>query len=141
MLYECLDGVYVFGYDCLQDAGSISDYLQYTLEAAEEFCKDEYGVDSNDWISIADPIDNCQDDFILPTRVKGRERGNPEWGHFQTLVNGHWVDLATSSKTQSFEGLTFNERLFVTGLMEEFELALQNDSVKADKMLLQLGAG
>lgn len=138
MLYECVDGVYVFGYDCLQDTGCISDYLQDTLEAAEEFCKNKYEVDSHDWIMIADPLDDCQDDFIMPTRVKGKEQGNPEWGKFQTLVNGHWLDLETSGKTQSFDGLTVNERLVVTGLMTEFDLALQNDSAKADKILLQL---
>jgi hypothetical protein len=58
MLYECSDGVYVFGYDCLQDTSSISDYIQNTVEDAEDFCKTEYKIDSNNWILIADPIDN-----------------------------------------------------------------------------------
>lgn len=45
MLFECSDGVYVFGYDCLQDKASSSDYLQDTVEDAEDFCRNEYNLD------------------------------------------------------------------------------------------------
>lgn len=66
LLYECSDGVYVFGYDCLHDTAFILDYRQDTVEDAEKFCKDEYNIDSNNWLLIADPLGNCQhDSFVL----------------------------------------------------------------------------
>lgn len=138
MLYECSDGVHVFGYDCLQDTSSISDYLQDTVENAEIFCKDEYNIDSNNWILISDPLDNCQHDFILPTRVKGKENGNPEWGHFQTLVDGRWVDIGTLDKTQNFGGMTVNERLFVSGFIDEFDKSEISDKARAKQILRSL---
>jgi len=138
MLYECSDGVYVFGYDCLQDTSSISDYLQDTVEDAEDFCKDEYNIDSSNWIVIADPLENCQHDFIMPTKVKGKENGNPVWGHFQTFVDNRWVDIVTSEKTQSFGGMTVNERLFVSGLVDEFEKSKISDKAKAKQILRSL---
>ena len=138
MLYECSDGVYVFGYDCLQDTASISDYLQDTVEDAEDFCKNEYNIDSSNWILITDPIDNCQHDFILPTKVKGKENGNPEWGYFQTLIDNRWVDIGTSDKTQNFGGMTVNERLFVSGLINEFDKSKINDKTKAKQILSAL---
>ena len=138
MLYECSDGVYVFGYDCLQDTSSISDYLQDTVEDAENFCKEEYNIDSNNWILISDPWDNCQHDFILPTRVKGKENGNPEWGHFQTLVDGRWVDIGTLDKTQTFGGMTVNERLFVSGFIDEFDTSKISDKSRAKQILRSL---
>lgn len=138
MLYECSNGVYVFGYDCLQDTSSISDYLQDTVEDAENFCKDEYNINSNNWILIADPLDNCQHDFILPTRVKGKENGNPEWGHFQTLVDSRWVDIGTLDKTQNFGGMTVNERLFFSGFIDEFDKSKISDKVRAKQILRSL---
>jgi biofilm protein TabA len=138
MLYDCSDGVYVFGYDCLQDTSSISDYLQDTVEDAEGFCKEEYNIMSSNWILIDDPLDNCQHDFILPTKVKGKENDNPEWGQFQTLVDNRWVDIGASDKTQSFGGLTVNERLFVSGLITEFEKSKISDKTKAKQILRSL---
>jgi hypothetical protein len=135
MLYECSDGVYVFGYDCLQDTASISDYLQDSVEDAEDFCKDAYNIESDNWILIADPLDNCQHDFILPTRVKGKENGKPEWENFQTLVDNRWVDIRTSDKTQSFSGMTVNERLFVSGLIVEFDKNKISDKTRAKQIL------
>ncbi len=138
MLYKCPDGVYVFGYDCLQDTASIFDYHQDTVEEAEDFCKDEYNINSNDWILIANPLDNCQHDFILPTRVKGKENSNPEWGYFQNLVDNSWVDIKPLDKIQSFGGMTVNERLFVSGLIGEFEKCKINDKTKANQILHSL---
>ena len=139
MLYECSDGVYVFGYDCLQDTTSISDYLQDTLDDAEDFCKDEYQIHSNNWILIADPLDDCQHDFILPTKVKGKEMGKPEWGRFQTLVDGCWHEITVLEKIHSFGGMTVNERLFVSGLLDEFDRCKVSDKEKAKLILQCLG--
>ncbi len=138
MLYDCSDGVYIFGYDCLQDTASISNNLHDTVEDAEDFCRGEYNLDSNNWILIADPLDNCQHDFILPTRIKGKENGNPEWGHFQTLVDGRWVDIKNLDKTKSFAGMTVNERLFISGLIEEFDKSKISEKARAKQILRSL---
>ena len=138
MIYECSDGVYVFGYDCLQDTASISDYFQDTVEEAEDFCKEKYNIETDNWILIAEPLDNCQHDFILPTKVKGKENGNPEWGHFQTLVDNRWVDIGTSDNIQSFGSMTVNERLFVSGLLNEFDKSKISDKTKAKQILRSL---
>lgn len=138
MLYGCSEGVYIFGYDCLQDTASISDYFQDTIEDAEDFCRNEYHLESDNWILIADPADNCQHDFILPTRIKGKENGHPEWGNFETLIDGRWVEIGTSDKIQSFGGMTVNERLFVSGLIAEFEKSKFSDKAKAKRILRSL---
>lgn len=138
MLYDCPDGVYVFGYDCLQDTSSISDFLHETVEDAEDFCRDEYNLESSNWVLISDPLDNCQHDFILPTRVKGKDNGNPEWGHFQILMDDRWVGIGTLDKTQSFGGMTVNERLFVSGLIDEFDKSKLNEKTKAKQILRAL---
>lgn len=138
MLYDCSDGVYVFCYDCLQDTASISDYLQDTVEDAEDFCRKEYNLDNDNWIFIADPLDNCQHDFILPTRIKGKENGDLEWVHFQTFIDGRWVDLGTLDRTQSFGGMTVNERLFVSGLIDDFDKSKISDKTKAKQILRSL---
>jgi hypothetical protein len=42
-------------------------------------------------------------------------------------------------KTEPISGMTVNERLFVTGLLDEFERAKQNDKQKAKTILGLLG--
>lgn len=43
------------------------------------------------------------------------------------------------SKIEGLGGMTVNERLFVCGLMDEFEKALIKDKIKAKKILELLG--
>ncbi len=43
------------------------------------------------------------------------------------------------SKTEGLGGMTVNERLFVCGLMNEFDKALINDKTKARRILELLG--
>ena len=43
------------------------------------------------------------------------------------------------SKVDGIGGMTGNERLFVTGLMDEFDMALKNDKDKARLILELLG--
>lgn len=61
-----------------------------------------------------------------------------EWADFKTLVDNRWVDIRTSDKTQSFGGMTVNERLFVSGLMDEFDKSKINDKAKAKQILRSL---
>ncbi len=93
MLYQCKDGCYIFLYDKDEDCSCKHDYLQDDLEIAKEFCKEEYGINYDDWVKISDPQVDCQDDWIAPVRVKGREKGKPQWGEFEKLDNGKWIKV------------------------------------------------
>ncbi|HYF29909.1 MAG TPA: hypothetical protein VD993_02210 [Chitinophagaceae bacterium] len=139
MIYQSTEGVYVFGYDCLQDTFANWDNCFESIKDAAEYCQDTYAIDDNSWIAIADPQEGCQHDFIMPTKVKGRETGLPEYGKFLTLINGKWAASVNHDEYHTLAGLTVNERLFVTGLTNEFEAAMKNDKPKASKILQALG--
>ncbi len=130
--------VYLFGYDSVFDCPGLFDEWYETIEKAERVCQDVYGIGKNDWINIADPLENCQQDFIMPVRVKGREEDKPQWGHVQILLDGKWVSFMQPDKNQSLNGMTLKERLFMTGLAEEFDYAMWRDKSKAMKILKAL---
>ena len=138
MIYESSEGVYLFGYDSLQDSASSWDNWFEKVEEADKYCKLTYNIDKDDWITISEPLENCQHDFILPTKVKGKEYGKPEWGKYLTLINDKWVDIDQTKKCFSFGGMTGNERLFVSGLIFEFDNAKLNDKIKAIRILKAL---
>ena len=138
MIYELEEGVSLFGYDCVQDTVSIWDNWYLTLEEAKDFCEEMYQVDKENWIDISEPLNNCQHDFILPTKIVGKENGNPQWGQFQTLQNGKWVENNYPDKYLNFGGMTGNERLSVSGLFDEFEKAKIVDKSKARQILTAL---
>lgn len=138
MIYKSDEGVYVFGFDDLADTSSKWDYLYDDLEGALEFCKDTYNVDNDKWISIEDPWADCQHDWIEKTRIKGKEKDKPQWGQFEQLVNGRWTEVLKNEKLKSFEGMTGNERLFIAGLMTEFDKSIKTDKLNAEKLLRAL---
>ncbi|NJM90273.1 MAG: hypothetical protein HC847_27180 [Hydrococcus sp. RU_2_2] len=138
MLYESTEGVYLFGYDCLQDTSAKWDNWYMDVQTAIEYCSDVYGVGEETWISISDPCEHCQHDFISPTRIKGREIDKPMWGQLESLENGKWKETVEHTRYQSFDGLTGNERLFVSGLMTEFDQAQRRDREKAIQILRAL---
>ncbi len=138
MIYQSCDGVYLFGYDCIQDAPSKWDNWFEDIETAEQYCSNNYKIADNKWILISDPFEDCQHDFIMPTRIKGCDSGKPEYGKFETLINKRWVDTFSFDKHQSLSGLTGNERLFVTGLINEFDTAKKSDKIKARQILKAL---
>jgi len=72
-----------------------------------------------EWIDIANPCRNCRHDLIASTQI-----GN----------EGYKLE-----KLLSFGGLTGNERLFVSGFMDEFDKAKIDDKPKANKILTALG--
>ena len=47
--------------------------------------------------------------------------------------------ITAISKVDGLAGMTVNERLFVCGLMDEFDKALVDDKVKAKRILELLG--
>ena len=41
---------------------------------------------------LGDPPPGGQHDSFLPVRVKGRDAGKPEWGKYEILRDGEWVE-------------------------------------------------
>lgn len=138
MLCQAKGGVYLFGYYSLQDTSADWDQFFSSIEDALECCVEEYDINEEDWIIIADQPKNCQQDFIIPTMVKGRAIGKPAFGHLQQFVNGHWIDYVISEKYIRFDGLTAAERLLTSGLVFEYQKALIDDKAKAIKILSAL---
>ena len=90
MLFEAEEGVYLFCYRSEDAVLSSSDLLYASLE---DLYEDWNGrIDETGWIEIDDPLPDCQHDAFIPVRVKGRDAGKPEWGKFETLIGGKWVE-------------------------------------------------
>ena len=90
MLFEATEGVYLFEYSSLDAVQSSSDLCYDSLADLYDDWNDL--VDGNGWIEMEDPLPDCQHDAFIPLRVKGRDTGAPEWGKFETLKDGKWVD-------------------------------------------------
>ncbi|MBR1737166.1 MAG: hypothetical protein IJ736_09150 [Firmicutes bacterium] len=90
MFYKTKEGIYLFEY-CSLDAVQCSFDLFY--DSLEDLYEDWDGlIDESGWISIEDPLPDCQHDAFIPIRVKGRNIGKPEWGKLETLKDGKWVE-------------------------------------------------
>ena len=136
MLHESSEGTYLFGFDTVFDTSCIFDLWFENLSDAEQVCEEDYGIGREDWILISDLREFCQQDLIMPIRIKGRESGKPQWGKCEILQNGKWVDYDLNfDKSQLLTAMTGNERLFVSGLLDEFESAKVRDKAKARKIL------
>lgn len=66
------DYVYVYTYDSEKDVPCVADYCFMTLDEAysQIDLKFNVGVGSS-WISIDDPMENCQHDMIAPVKIHG----------------------------------------------------------------------
>ena len=93
MIHDCNDGVYLFEYDILEDGPSLSDYWYEDIEIAFKSSQEDYGVDREDWKRITDPHEHCQQDWIEPVRVVGRQFGDPQLERFEKLVEGKWIEI------------------------------------------------
>ena len=92
MLHETDEGLYLYEYNTVKDEPCCSDLYFDSREAAETFIKAEFEVMESDWILIGDALEFCQNDLILPIRIKGRDIGKPVWGHYERLQDGVWID-------------------------------------------------
>ena len=91
MIYETKnDGTHVFLYNSPKAQICVADEWYEKAIDAEEAWNSFIQADS--WFTIDDPLPDCQADCIFPIRVKGRNTGNPEWGHYEVLVDGNWID-------------------------------------------------
>jgi biofilm protein TabA len=93
MVHACDEGVYVFEFDTMTDGPCSADYLLDDVASAEICCEGQYGILPGGWCEIPDPEPGCQQDWIAPTRIKGRDTGCPQSGQFEQFRDGHWVDV------------------------------------------------
>ena len=90
MLYEAEEGIYLFEYSRPDAQHCTGDLCYGSLEELHEDW--DSLIDGNGWTDIDDPLPGCQHDAFIPLRVKGRDKGAPEWGKYETLKDGKWVD-------------------------------------------------
>jgi len=93
MIHEDKEGTYLFGFNRLRDGGCMWDEWYETVADAKSVAKENYQVAPDSWIQITDPYEYCQQDWIQPVRVKGRNLGQPEWGKIERLLNNQWVEF------------------------------------------------
>jgi hypothetical protein len=93
ILYQCPDGIYLFYCSSVDDGFAMGDEWYEDLESAESVCLNEYGINSDDWEIIPEPLEYCQHDWIEPVRVIGRDRGKPQWGCLEKLIDGLWKPI------------------------------------------------
>ena len=91
MLYTHPQGTDVFLYDSDDAVFCTADEFYETEDDALEIWAD--AIDPTGWHIIDDPLPDCQHDSILPIRVKGRDKGTPQWGEYEILVDGEWTDF------------------------------------------------
>ena len=92
MLHETRrEGTFAYLYHSPDALFSSSGLRCPTLEDAREDWDGR--LDPRGWISIEDPLPDCRHESPLPVRVKGRDRGAPQWGHYERLQDGEWKDF------------------------------------------------
>ena len=91
MVYGTEEGFYLFEYNSLDAVLSSGDRL---YESSDELYEEWNRLtDERGWIDMDDPLPGCQHDGFIPLRVRGRDTGNPQWGVFETLVDGKWIEF------------------------------------------------
>ena len=94
VLYASSEGVYVFTRSAPDDGPCDADHWFEDVGAAEAFCQEHFGVVSTSWTAVPDPQPGCQNDWVAPVRVKGRDEGHPQWGIFERLHDdGEWREI------------------------------------------------
>jgi biofilm protein TabA len=94
MIHENESACYVYVYRKKNDGPADGDYWFESLEEAEEFTRERFGIVDPAWSTISEPLPDCQHDWIAPVRINGSSEGKPEWGQFEVLQeDGIWVPL------------------------------------------------
>lgn len=93
MIHNDESGTYLFGFKKFEDCSSeFDEWFESEIDALES-CESEYGINIKKWNEIPNPEENCQQDWINPVRIKGRECGNPEFGKLEKKMNGKWIEF------------------------------------------------
>lgn len=99
MLMSVQGGTYLFCYNTLEDGPSSSDEWFESVALAEKECEDRYGIQSEHWEELPEPMPGCQHDWVANVRVKRLEEEEKRWGRFEILENGVWTDLMEDDPT------------------------------------------
>jgi hypothetical protein len=103
IVHDTDDGVYLFACASNFDGSATGDSWFETLSDAYAACAEVYGVHEADWVSVGDPWPGCQQDWISPVRVPGRESGSPRWGELERWVDGAWVAITSAHPRPTIE--------------------------------------
>ncbi len=90
MLHQTREEVFLYQYCSVGAVQCSFDEWYPNVKSVDDEWNDE--IDERGWIDMDDPLSDCQADAFLPIRVKGRNVGKPQWGQFEILKNGQWVD-------------------------------------------------
>ena len=90
MIYQTPGGYSLFEYCSLNAEQCSFDEFYESIEDIYEIWNEL--IDERGWIDIDDPLPDCQHDAFLPIRIKGRNIGKPEWGKFEILKDGEWIE-------------------------------------------------
>ncbi len=90
MLYQAEEGCYLFMYSSPEADECVSERLYPSCDELYDEWNDL--IDEGGSTGIDDPLPFCQHDAFIPLRVKGRADGKPEWGKYETLRDGKWVE-------------------------------------------------
>ncbi len=75
------------------DGGSKGDDWFESVSEAIACVIDDYGDSSITWFAAEDQQIHCQQDWITPARVPGRETGSPIFGRLELLVDDEWIEF------------------------------------------------
>ncbi|MDR1015275.1 MAG: Maf family protein [Coriobacteriales bacterium] len=115
MLCACGNGVYLYGYDTIVDCNSVLSEWYEKLDEAERHCVDVYHIQADDWISVPEPLDSCNHDYLMPVRIKGRDIGRPEFDTWEILTGGEWRPFRPPYDADATEGANRIEVILASG--------------------------
>lgn len=137
MICKNTTGFSLFEFDTKLDCNCISDLFFEKLENAEQYCNEKYNIQIQDWFAISNQQDFCNVDYIMPVKIKGRETGKPQFDNWEIQINGKWEEFLPPYD-ENLNAMTVNERLYRSGLVDEYEKAVINNKEKAEKILAAL---
>ena len=97
MICEADGGAYLFVYEQEEDGACAEDQWFDNVADAQDCAAEDFGVRQSDWSQIDGPMPHCQDDWIQPVRIPGRETGSPQWGKFEVLRDGQWIEIVDNN--------------------------------------------
>ncbi|MDR1942173.1 MAG: hypothetical protein LBQ47_07585 [Endomicrobium sp.] len=86
-------GIYLFLYKNEEDSYADEELLFETMEDVFDYAENVLKIHTKLWQDIPMHLEGCQQDWISPVRVLGRDKGNPEFGKFEKLVNNEWIPI------------------------------------------------